>query len=287
MWGAGFAALQRDDPDAGRLIDESLERFRLLGDAWGVAYAANAAGIIAAAGGDDERALALYDECREQAERIGERSAAAFALHNLAHVAARHGDLARAASALGQALRLQWELGDRGEAGACLASLAAIAALRGDAARAARLAGAGFGLLAAVGEVLEPLDQASVEQHLALARDALGDDAYRRFWAAGEALSARDAVAEALASATVIHRIVSPDAESEQTPRMTSGALSLTPRERDVLVLLAGGRTDREIGDALFISRKTASNHVANILAKLGVETRAAAAALAIRDGLV
>ena len=269
LWGSGFAALQLDDPDAGQLIDESLDRFRLLGDAWGIAYAANAAGIIAGASGDDERALALYEECRDQADLIGDRSAAAIALHNLAHIAARRGDLDRAEISLGQALRLQWELGDRGEAGACLASLGAVAALRGDAARAARLAGAGFGLLSAVGEVLEPLDQAAVAQHLALARSALGDDAYLRSWADGEALSAREAVAAALASVTV--------SNGAAVPRAVSGARQdtpdLTPRERDVLLLLAEGRTDREIGDALFVSRKTASNHVANILAKLGVET--------------
>ena len=208
-------------------------------------------------------------------------------MHNLAHVAARHGDLARAQTALGQALRLQWELGDRGEAGACLASLGAIAALRGDAARAARLAGAGFGLLAAVGEVLEPLDQTSVERHLALARDALGDDAYQRSWATGATLSARDVVAEALAFAAPVRRLVAPGTESDNVPPQATAASDLTPREGDVLVLLAAGRTDREIGEALFISRKTASNHVANILTKFGVETRAVAAAQALRDGLV
>ena len=46
------------------------------------------------------------------------------------------------------------------------------------------------------------------------------------------------------------------------------------------------GKTDREIAAALFVSPKTASNHVANILSKLGVETRTAAAAFALRHGL-
>jgi DNA-binding NarL/FixJ family response regulator len=53
-----------------------------------------------------------------------------------------------------------------------------------------------------------------------------------------------------------------------------------------VLRLLATGKTDREIAEALFISRKTASNHVASILRKAGVETRAAAAIFAVRAGL-
>ncbi|WP_174887202.1 helix-turn-helix transcriptional regulator [Streptomyces abyssomicinicus] len=60
----------------------------------------------------------------------------------------------------------------------------------------------------------------------------------------------------------------------------------LTARERDVLPLVAAGRSNRQIADALHISPKTASVHVSNILAKLGVATRGEAAALAHRRGL-
>jgi DNA-binding CsgD family transcriptional regulator/tetratricopeptide (TPR) repeat protein len=57
----------------------------------------------------------------------------------------------------------------------------------------------------------------------------------------------------------------------------------LTPREREVLALVADGRTNRQIAEALFISVKTASVHVSNILAKLGVANRVEAAAVAHR----
>jgi len=60
----------------------------------------------------------------------------------------------------------------------------------------------------------------------------------------------------------------------------------LTPREQEVLRLLAEGRSNPEIGRVLFISRKTASAHVSNILAKLGVRSRGEAAAIAHRTGL-
>jgi len=59
--------------------------------------------------------------------------------------------------------------------------------------------------------------------------------------------------------------------------------LGLTPREREVLALVADGRTNRQIAEALFISDKTASVHVSNILAKLGVANRGEAAAVAHR----
>lgn len=60
----------------------------------------------------------------------------------------------------------------------------------------------------------------------------------------------------------------------------------LTAREQEVLRLVAAGRTNPQIGDELFISRKTASTHVSNILAKLEVDSRGEAAAVAHRLGL-
>jgi DNA-binding CsgD family transcriptional regulator len=62
--------------------------------------------------------------------------------------------------------------------------------------------------------------------------------------------------------------------------------LGLTAREGEVLRLIADGRSNGQIADELFITRKTASVHVSNILAKLGVATRVEAAALAHRRGL-
>jgi DNA-binding CsgD family transcriptional regulator/tetratricopeptide (TPR) repeat protein len=63
--------------------------------------------------------------------------------------------------------------------------------------------------------------------------------------------------------------------------------LGLTARELEVLALVAEGRSNRQVGEALFISAKTASVHVSNILAKLGVASRVEAAAVAHRLGLL
>jgi DNA-binding CsgD family transcriptional regulator len=60
----------------------------------------------------------------------------------------------------------------------------------------------------------------------------------------------------------------------------------LTPRERQVLALVAGGATNREIGLELHMAEKTASVHVSRILAKLDVRSRTEAAAVAVRQGL-
>jgi DNA-binding CsgD family transcriptional regulator len=69
-------------------------------------------------------------------------------------------------------------------------------------------------------------------------------------------------------------------------PVRTGDTFGLSSREREVLALIAQGRTNREIGERLFISQKTVGVHVGNILAKLSVSGRVEAAAVAIRLGL-
>jgi len=75
------------------------------------------------------------------------------------------------------------------------------------------------------------------------------------------------------------------DAEPPAEPATDS--FGLTPREREVLQLVADGCSNNQIAQQLFISRATASVHVSNILSKLGVATRVQAAALAHRRGLI
>ena len=72
-----------------------------------------------------------------------------------------------------------------------------------------------------------------------------------------------------------------------QTPASDARTTILTAREQDVLRLLALGRSNRQIGEDLFISAKTASVHVSNILAKLGAASRTEAVAVAYRQGLI
>ncbi|MGN6031796.1 MAG: helix-turn-helix domain-containing protein, partial [Thermomicrobiales bacterium] len=92
-----------------------------------------------------------------------------------------------------------------------------------------------------------------------------------RAWSEGRALAVEDAIA---ASRAVLQ-------ESEEPMD------ALSPREREVLELMMDGASDEEIANVLFISRRTASKHVASILEKLGASNRTAAVSLAIRRGVV
>ena len=66
-----------------------------------------------------------------------------------------------------------------------------------------------------------------------------------------------------------------------------TGSLPLTPRELEVIELVATGSTDQQIADALFIARRTVTSHLANIRCKLGVNNRTAAVVLVARSGLI
>ncbi|MDI2124936.1 helix-turn-helix transcriptional regulator [Yinghuangia seranimata] len=138
----------------------------------------------------------------------------------------------------------------------------------------------------------KPHDQARAKLALGAALAAAG-----RRTEAVEALAAAHATAEALGAeplrvetellARRAGLTLTPQAPGT-TPATTDGlGPALTPREREVLARLAQGHSNRRIAEDLFISVKTASVHVSNILAKLEVANRGEAAAVAHRLGLV
>ena len=116
--------------------------------------------------------------------------------------------------------------------------------------------------------------------------------------AAAEALAAASAIGAAWLASEIegfaLRARLRLDDPDEPSPPSTLTAVDdgedpfgLTPRERQVLGLLAAGRTNREIGAALYMAEKTASVHVSRILSKLDVRSRTEAAAVAHRVGLV
>jgi DNA-binding NarL/FixJ family response regulator len=108
-------------------------------------------------------------------------------------------------------------------------------------------------------------------------RTRLGEVQFRAAWDAGRALTLLQATQEALA-------IEPADAPKPDSPQFSFG---LTHREVEVLRLIVAGLPDKQIADALFMSPRTAQKHAATIFAKLGVNTRTAAASIAIRSGIV
>ncbi|MBA3274354.1 MAG: response regulator transcription factor [Chloroflexia bacterium] len=120
----------------------------------------------------------------------------------------------------------------------------------------------------------------------------LGEEGFHSAFEAGKRQTLETAVDEAILLAGVISEAEALRLDQDEADTVDAGAaaaeeLGLTPREREVLTLLAQGLSDKEIADALYISPRTAMTHVGNILAKLGVNKRTLAASVAVRKGLV
>jgi DNA-binding NarL/FixJ family response regulator len=105
--------------------------------------------------------------------------------------------------------------------------------------------------------------------------------------AAQQAEKARQ-IAERLGARPLLDelRLLGPGPPEDRTKRSRTEE-ALTAREHEVLRLLAVGRSNRDIGQQLFISAKTVSVHVSNILAKLGASGRTEAVAIARRRRLL
>ena len=233
-------------------------------------------GRIAQARGDAAAAEAYLEEGLQGLRAQGFTWRIADTIRSLGDLARDRGDLDEAMVRYVESVNLAQEHGDRLFLTAALEGVASIAAAHGDAERAARLYGAAAATREQLGASIEPWERPAHERGIARARGALPPETFAAVWAAGEALLLSDVIAEALA-------IAPPATPSEAAE---AGILAaLTPREREVLRLVVAGKSDREIGAGLFISPRTVGGHVTNLLAKLGVDSRTAAASLAVRQG--
>ncbi|MGH2532672.1 MAG: ATP-binding protein [Thermomicrobiales bacterium] len=270
-----------DYEHATALWEECLALQRASGDTWGIANSLSNLGRMACFQGDDGQAAALLDEALTVAETTGDTYHAAAARFALGEVALLRGETERAAHLFQGSVATFRELGDTRLVPECLRGLARVAAAGGRLEQAVRLAGAEAALRAAAGIPLTPApERQRYERDLAAWRAALGETSFATAWTPGWALPLHQTIAEA---ATVAF----PPATAAITSREPSAQAGLTPRELEVLRLVADGRSDREIAQVLSISSRTAGNHVASVLDKLGVGSRAAAVALALRHGLI
>ena len=246
----GNYELSTGDLDAARRhLAESVDIARALNARDGMAHWTFNLGLAEYLGGSPEAAQALFAETLDLARRMGIKGMTAYALIGLAMVG--HG--------------------------------------RADPGWSARLHGAGDQALAGLGETLEPLEGRLADLDRQRLRAAMGAEDFDTEYATGRALDL----------ARVAHQALQGMQAGREAPRTGAlvseldaaisdeAATMLTPREREVLTLVAQGLSNPDIAQRLFLSEHTVHRHLANILRKLGLSSRAAAAAWAARTGLV
>ena len=256
-------------------LAEAQELHRQLGDTWTVNCGDYHLGVVAFGQGDMQRAVSLFEGASAAARENGDPLIPSWSALYLALLACDQGDAVRAATLMREGLlqiapysqNLGLNLG------------AVIAHTGGQLDLAARLFGAADAASHGIPEWLperEWFDRAE-----ASTRRQLGDEQFEAQWTRGHRMRKEQLQAE-------VELLVSEDpARGTTVDGGTRDASPLTPREQEVLRLMADGISNQEIADTLFISLRTAGNHVANVLAKLDVGSRTAAVAWAIRHGLV
>jgi non-specific serine/threonine protein kinase len=249
-------------------------------------------GLVAYTRGNRERTRALCQEAMELFDAGQSRLDAIEPLHYLGLNACAVGDLRTAATFFAEALARLRVRRSRVDFANGFADVATLAEARGDLVAAAHLFGAADLIRREDGAPFPLPARIAYERAADRVRLKLGDEAWSAAYAAGEAQSLDDTIIEAEAVATShgasssVAVPASQELRAEPSDSEAAPAL-LTRRERVVLALLCQRLTDPEIAEALFLSPRTASNHVANILAKLGAPNRREAAAIAARYGLV
>jgi len=243
-------------------------------------------GVAAFGEGRVEEAFAEIERALAMGRQIEDWYGIGLALNLLGFVATESGDPARAAAAYRESLDAWTRVGNKEGMTGALAGIATLATTRGRHELAARLFGATDNLAAAIGYSLALPQRERAENARASTTESLGRPAFDAAYAAGRTAPLGQSIAEAAEFSENPFADVAAAGSAIPRPAGAKEA-GLTPRELEVLRLLAEGRTDREIGELLSISRATAARHIANIFGKLNVSSRTAAAAYAFRQGLI
>ncbi|MFN8593463.1 MAG: LuxR C-terminal-related transcriptional regulator, partial [Thermomicrobiales bacterium] len=255
---------------------------RSVGYDHGVAFGLSNLGDVALAQGRLAEAAAFADEALAIWSERGDAWSVSWAQIGRGKIARAQGDHGYALALLGEALAEAARRGDKEIGARAIAEIAALAGERGQLSLAARLYGSVAALREAIGAPVVPSERAAHDAAVAAVRAGMANAAFVAAWAAGRALTLGDAAADVAMLARGM-----PGSNNDHLGGDGIGGLpGLTRREREVLRLLSEGRADKEIAAALFISRHTVSKHVAAILGKLGVESRTAAVAIALRHDL-
>jgi predicted ATPase/DNA-binding CsgD family transcriptional regulator len=247
--------------------ETAIALMRQAGNRSWLAYILSDVGEHLVSGGDPVRGEALMAEGLQIHRELGNKQGLGNKLSDIALMKHASGDEASATRNYAESIRLLREGGDTWYLATPVGGLAAVAMNAGRPVQAARLIGAAGAMRERSGAALWPQERERFLQTESAARAALGEGTYLREVAAGRALPLSAVIAEAMAVA---------EAAPEE-----ADAGGLTPRELDVLRLLAKGLSNPEIADALYIGRGTVRTHVSNILGKLGARTRTEATMLA------
>ncbi len=321
-WGIAYVLLhlarvifaQGDAARARTLVQECLAISRELGYKQGIAESLGLLGQLALHQGDTAMAHSLLAESQLLFREVGDRRGTARSLCLLANVIAAQGDNTRARALYQDSLALLRALGDNEYIALCLEGLGTAIAASGNVVAplagarsiealagtlsggqvtrsAVRLWGMAEALREANGISMLPVYRPDYECIVAAIRAQLGEKAFAAMWAEGRAMTLEvgaELDSTLLAAPEPVPTALElPTASEPALAPITTYPNDLTPREVEVLRLLAQGLTSAQIAEQLVIGLVTVNSHVRSIYSKLGVSSRSAATRYAIEHHLL
>ena len=266
--------------EAQQLAEAAIAVMREIDHQWGVARTLLGLGELARLRGDADAARRCYSEALPVLREIDSRPETARCVAGLGRLAMDQGSIAQAREHLAESIRLSHATGARIGVARGLEAFASLAVLEGRGDRAVQLIAAAAALREAAH--LPPLPGSRTDRYFAAAR-SFGEPSIAQFWATGFGMTSDAAVAMALDAASA-GAGSGPDRDGTPAGHPAAAPAPpgrLTAREREIVALIAEGYSNRAIADKLYISPATAARHVANILQKLGFNSRAQVAAWA------
>jgi predicted ATPase/DNA-binding CsgD family transcriptional regulator len=274
----GRLAWDDDDLDtAGRWFASARLRFAACGDEVGLAHSLHGLGLVAFKDGDYPQADVCLRDALTLWRSLGfDWDLAQCIPGHLADVARAAGNLTDAMRLYQECLRVNWDRQYLEDVAWSMAGLALIAAADGEAEQAVRLMALADRFEERLGARLTLHIRRLHDRAVDMLRERVGSERFAQIQAS---VRRADLAAEIGAALALTRRETSADAPLPSDH-------GLTPREREVLRMMASGKSNQDIADALFVSLSTIKVHVTHILAKLEVTSRAAAADYAHRHQL-
>lgn len=289
-----IATFEEDYETAERYHAEAYEIRVEVGNKRGLALSCHSLGLIAFYRGDLDGAQRRFDEGMIYAKEVTDAYGRAILQVDSGLVATARRQLIPALELTTAALRTLRQMGSRRMMAEALDGMAAAATLANRSELAVRLLGGSQRLRELHTIAITTRSHKDFENLRSQLVRRLGAEAFHLHFEAGrvassdaifdEALHLLDDVRQNGASSSPVD---APQSVAGLVDEEALERLGLTGREREILALLVHGFSDKEIADRLYISPRTAMTHVANVLGKLDVNKRAAAASIALRDHLV
>ena len=287
--------------DAGRDAAEALRLFRQAGDRLQAGMTLSNLGSIELAAGDLDAAHRHLHESLDIARALNARDDTVYGTFNLGLAEYLGGSPGAAEALFAESLDLARRMGMKAHMAYALLGLAMAGQGGADPGWSARVHGAADQALADLGLAVEPLEARLADLDRQRLRAAMGTEAFEAEYTAGHTLDPAQVLAaigptDAAAGQARVTYQAWPGMQTERAGALGSGsdaAVSgeavtvLTPRELDVLKLVAQGLSNPDIARRLVLSEHTVRRHLANILRKLNLSSRTAAAAWGVRTGLI